>query len=382
MGKICLIVGTRPEIIKVAPVIMEFRQRGFDDFLLINTGQHKDLSDPYWSLFGLTPDYNLSFMTPGGGLGQLTSRAFQQLDDLFIEIQRSTTIDAVLAQGDTTTVMVSSVLSFYRGIPFVHLEAGLRSYDLQNPFPEEFNRKVTTIVTHLHLAPTLTSRNNLMKEGVPIEKIEVIGNTVVDALDFVRHSPSFTSPHFSNEHLNVVFNTYSKFVLITCHRRENHGANLLELLKAVASLGEQHPNTLFIWPVHPNPNVKEKIVSNTALTRLKNVLLVEPLEYLDVIKVLSKCIRVISDSGGIQEEAPSFKVPVLVLRSATERNEAIEAGISKLVEPFSHRIVDDFNNFQPVFGINFQNPFGDGLSAKRAADSLISLKKKNEENKN
>jgi len=373
MGKICLIVGTRPEIIKVAPVVMEFRQRGFDDFLLINTGQHKDLAEPYWSLFGLTPDYNLSIMTPGGGLGQLTSRAFQQLDDLFIEIQRSTTIDAVLAQGDTTTVMVSSVLSFYRGIPFVHLEAGLRSYDLQNPFPEEFNRKVTTIVTHLHLAPTSNAKKNLISEGVSENRVEVIGNTVVDALNFVRSSPLFSAANFANDQLNGVFDKYSKYVLITCHRRENHGVNLTELMKAVASLATEQCDTLFIWPVHPNPNVKSKVMLNSNLTVLKNILLVDPLEYLDIIKVLSKCHKVISDSGGIQEEAPSFKVPVLVLRSATERNEAIEAGLSKLVKPIAYRIIEDYHNFAPVFDQDFKNPFGDGLSAKRVAQLLINL---------
>lgn len=376
MGKICLIVGTRPEIIKVAPVVMEFMKRGFQDFLLINTGQHRDMSDPYWSLFGLKPDYNLSIMVPGSSLGQLTSRAFEQLDGLFNELQKNTTIDAVLAQGDTTTVMVSSVLSFYRKIPFVHLEAGLRSDDIQNPFPEEFNRKVTTIVTRLHLAPTLSARNNLIKEGVAADKIEIIGNTVVDALNYVRKSPAFTAPGFSNEKLNAVFDTYSKHVLITCHRRENQGANLIELMNAVVSLGTEHQDTLFVWPVHPNPNVKGKVFSNSNLTQLKNILLVDPLEYLDIIKVLSKCHKVISDSGGIQEEAPSFKVPVLVLRSATERNEAIEAGVSKLVAPFAHRIIDDYCNFTPSFGANFQNPFGDGLSSGRAAALLINLKKK------
>lgn len=374
MSNICLIVGTRPEIIKVAPIVMEFKRIGFNDFLLINTGQHKDLADPYWDLFELQPDHNLSLMLQGSTLGELTARAFLQLDELFKEIKKESPISMIMAQGDTTTVMVSSVLAFYHNIPFVHLEAGLRSHDLLNPFPEEFNRKVTSCVTHLHLAPTLSARNNLINDGIPADKIEVIGNTVVDALDFVCSSPAFIASGFINEKLDAAFESYSKHVLITCHRRENHGDNLNELIKAVARLGAAQNDTLFIWPVHPNPNVKEKVMSNTDLTRLANILLTEPLEYLDIVKVLSKCYKVISDSGGIQEEAPSFRVPVLVLRSATERNEAIEAGVSKLVEPLAHRIIDDYYNFSPSFGPEFRNPFGDGFSAKRAAALLIGLK--------
>ncbi|MBI1767943.1 MAG: UDP-N-acetylglucosamine 2-epimerase (non-hydrolyzing) [Bacteroidetes bacterium] len=374
MGKICVVVGTRPEIIKVAPVILEFRQRGFHDYVLINTGQHKDLSEPYWELFDLKPDYNLSVMAQGSSLGIMTSRAFQQLDELFNEIRASSPIDAILAQGDTTTVMVSSVLAFYRNLPFAHLEAGLRSFDLMNPFPEEFNRKVTSLVTQLHLAPTAKAKTNLLSEGVPENRISVIGNTVVDALKFVKNLPVFSDPSFSNRELNSTFYNYERHVLITCHRRENHGGNLLELIKAVSRLAKDQQDTFFIWPVHPNPNVRSTVLSNKDLTSFKNVLLVDPLEYMDVIKVLSNCHMVISDSGGIQEEAPSFRVPVLVFRNATERTEAIEAGLSKLVQANAEDIIHDYYNFKPEFGKDFENPFGDGLAAKRAVDLLFQLK--------
>ncbi len=374
MGKICVVVGTRPEIIKVAPLILEFRQRGFQDYVLINTGQHKDLSEPYWGLFDLIPDYNLSIMARGSTLGILTSRAFQQLDKLFNEIRVSSPIDAILAQGDTTTVMVSSVLAFYLNIPFAHLEAGLRSFDLMNPFPEEFNRKITSLVTQLHLAPTINAKANLLREGIPENRVSVIGNTVVDALKFVRNLPVFNNHSFSNRQLNSTFYKYAKHVLITCHRRENHGNNLLELISAVSRLAKDQLDTFFIWPVHPNPNVQSIVLSSKDITSCKNVLLVDPLEYLDLIKVLSNCHMVISDSGGIQEEAPSFQVPVLVLRNATERTEAIDAGLSKLVRPNAENIIHDYYNFKPTFGKNYANPFGDGLSAKRATDLLFQLK--------
>jgi UDP-N-acetylglucosamine 2-epimerase (non-hydrolysing) len=375
MGKICLIVGTRPEIIKVAPIVMEFRKREFRDYIVVNTGQHKDLAAPYWDLFDLKPDYELDIMAPGSTLGSLTARALQHLDELLNELQKEFTIDAILAQGDTTTVMASSLISFYRNIPFIHLEAGLRSFDLNNPFPEEFNRKVTTIVTQLHLAPTFSAQEQLLKEGIASEKIKVIGNTIVDALDFVRNSPFFKETSFSNEKVNEVFNKFGKYVLITCHRRENHGDNLDQLIEAVVTLAQNEKDTLFVWPVHPNPNVKGRVIKNAALTSLKNVLLTEPLEYLDIVKILSKCCVVISDSGGIQEEAPSFQVPVLVFRSATERNEAIAVGISKLVEAKTESIINDYYNFTPHFNSSFQNPFGDGQAASRATDFIMQLKR-------
>jgi UDP-N-acetylglucosamine 2-epimerase (non-hydrolysing) len=374
MGRICLIVGTRPEIIKVAPILLEFKRQGFTDYLLINTGQHKELANPYWALFGLEPHYNLNVMAAGSTLGELTSRAFHQLDKLFSELLQEGNIDVILAQGDTTTVMVSSVIAFYRNIPFAHLEAGLRSFDLNNPFPEEFNRKVASIVTKLHLAPTELAKQNLIKEGVSSDAISVVGNTVVDALKFVTTLPVFTQANFTNAKLTSVFALYKEHVLITCHRRENHGANLLELIKAVTKLAKQDSDTLFIWPVHPNPNVKVQVEINSDLKHLPNVFLTEPLEYLDVLKVLSQCKIVISDSGGIQEEAPSFKVPVLVMRLATERTEAITAGVSKIVECTAESICHEYYNFRPDFPEDFVNPFGDGRAASRITKSLIEFR--------
>jgi UDP-N-acetylglucosamine 2-epimerase (non-hydrolysing) len=375
MGKICLIVGTRPEIIKVAPVVLEFRRRGFNDFILVSTGQHKDLLDPYWSLFDLKADYELSFMQPGSTLGQLTARAFQQLEDFFTELGNAGGIDIMLAQGDTTTVMVSSVLAFYKKIPFAHLEAGLRSYDLENPFPEEFNRKVATVTSRLHLAPTSSSKINLVKEGILPDDIFIVGNTVVDALNYVRELPMFKSDVFRNSSLQKKFLQYKQHVLVTCHRRENHGDNLLELISAITRLAAIEKDVLFVWPVHPNPNVKT-VVNGSDLNGLPNVLLTEPLDYMDILKVLSRCKKVISDSGGIQEEAPSFKVPVLVLRTATERNEAIKAGLSKLVNFTAPDIVDDYLNFSPKFNDGFENPFGDGFAARKVVDILLDFRKK------
>jgi UDP-N-acetylglucosamine 2-epimerase (non-hydrolysing) len=285
-------------------------------------------------------------------------------------MQNDTMPRVILAQGDTTTVMAASMVAFYNKINFVHLEAGLRSFDLQQPFPEEFNRKVASVTTALHLAPTETAKANLLKEGIDNQIIKVIGNTVVDALEWIRKAPDFETGAFGVAELNTICK--NETVLITCHRRENHGANLDGIILAVNELLRAYPALHFVWLLHPNPNVKEKVL-NASLKNYTNFHCLDPLDYWDLLKLLSRCKVAITDSGGIQEEAPSFGKPLIVLREVTERPEAVSAGMAKLTGAQHDKIIEAFKwavNYQPQ---HFNNPYGDGHAAEKAVSSLLQL---------
>ena len=337
-------------------------------FIIVNTAQHKDLLKPYWKIFKITPDITLDVMKEGQNLSSLTAKILQQLQTFIDSLNRKPQI--ILAQGDTTTVMSASLVAFYNRIKFVHLEAGLRSADFENPFPEEFNRRVAAIHATLHLAPTETAKNNLLKENYPVERIKVIGNTVIDALQFIKTSPQFNLTNFYNEDLKPIQHE-NKLVLITCHRRENQGKNLLTIIDTIVKLAKNNKRYHFIWAMHPNPRIKN-VLLKSELNNQSNIILTSPLDYLDILKVMSKCILIITDSGGIQEEAPSFKVPVLVLREKTERPEGVEAGIAKLVGAEKEIILNSFNSFQSVkFPENYSNLYGDGKAAGRCVDYLI-----------
>lgn len=364
-NEILFVIGTRPELIKVAPVVLELRKQGKTNYKIVNTGQHKELLHPYWKVFGIQPDYDLDVIVPNQHLSQLTARALMQLQQLLESLAQPPRI--ILAQGDTTTVMAASMVAFYNKIQFAHLEAGLRSFDLQQPFPEEFNRKIASVTAAMHLAPTETAKQNLLNENVPASHIHVIGNTVVDALEWIRSAPGFTKEGFSVPELNEVCR--KETVLITCHRRENHGEHLQEILGATETLVRQHPELNFVWLLHPNPNVKEKVKA-AAVNECANFFCFDPLDYWDLLKLLSRSRLAITDSGGIQEEAPSFGKPLIVLREVTERPEAIQAGMAKLTGPNHAQITGAFEwalQYQPA---HFNNPYGDGQSAKRAARLL------------
>jgi UDP-N-acetylglucosamine 2-epimerase (non-hydrolysing) len=357
--KIVFIVGTRPELIKLAPVINKFINEKYI-IEILNTAQHKDLLNPYWDTFGLKPTAELDVMKEGQSLAELTAAVIVGIQNYLDSLQFKPNF--IMAQGDTTTVMATSMVSFFNKIKFLHLEAGLRSWDLENPFPEEYNRRIASIVASHHFCPTDISKMNLLGEGVTEESISVVGNTVIDSLNLVRKQFSFDSPIFKNNELNSI-KSYDKIVLITCHRRENHGDNLIEIIEAINKLIFNYPNICFVWTIHPNPNVKNKVLSN--LKMADNIKLLAPLDYIDLLKLLSICNCVISDSGGIQEEAPSFSVPVLILRDVTERPEAVNAGISFLVGANQQRIISTFD-----FVINSEmdikeNPYGDGTSSDR-----------------
>lgn len=370
-NKFLIVIGTRPELIKLAPVIIEFKKRFSNPpIIILNTAQHKELLKPYWEIFQIKPDYELNFMKKGQSLTQLTARGLTQLEKFINTIQlEKTNIIGILAQGDTTTVMVSSMIAFYKNIPFFHLEAGLRTFDLHNPFPEEFNRKVASISAQIHFAPTKISKNNLKNEGID-KNIIVSGNTIVDAVNLFKSK--FKNYQIKNKQLyELSFANHNHNVLITCHRRENHGKNLLNIISAVCKLANEFKQYNFIWPLHPNPNVGAVIKNQINPTRFQNIYLTEPLDYLDLLFVLSKSNLVLTDSGGIQEEAPSFNVPVLVLRKKTERPEGIESGVAWLVGTNKSTIYNKASELLKNKKFNFKNPYGNGRAAKIVVDNLL-----------
>ncbi len=369
--KISFIIGTRPELIKVAPVIWAIEKRGID-FDVINTAQHKELLDPYWETFNIKPTKVLDVMKPSQSLTSLTSRAITQIQS-YLD-QETTKPDIILAQGDTTTVMSASIVSFYNKIRFAHLEAGLRSFDFENPFPEEFNRKIASISAKFHFCPTSVSQQNLINEGVDKSNIHVVGNTVVDALQRISESAEFANSDWTNPELKHI-EQFEKCVLITCHRRENQGDNLKTIIQAIAELASKHPNIGFVWSLHPNPNVRQ-VVLDSDLSQYPNVKLVEPLVYSDLLKMLKVSLCAISDSGGIQEEAPSFKTPVLVLRETTERPEGVSAGVAFLVGTNPSKLKNKFEFVKANHVAFSSNPYGDGNSSELITDILLSSKHK------
>jgi UDP-N-acetylglucosamine 2-epimerase len=356
-----LVIGTRPELIKTAPVAFALKKAGIP-FRIINTAQHKDLLDPYWNIFGLKPDYSLDVMVSGQSLASLTSRILLQLQQFLDKLEEKPSL--LMAQGDTTTVMGTAMLAFYNKIPFGHIEAGLRSFDLDNPFPEEYNRKVASITTRLHFAPTELSKQNLLKENIRDNDIHVVGNTVVDALQYISSTKEFNAAGFNNSSLNQSLG--KETVLITCHRRENHGENLNNIVAAVEELVKQNSRYTFIWLLHPNPNVKN-VISTSTLKDYSNFILTQPVDYWDLLKLLSKSKIILTDSGGIQEEAPSFGKPLIVLRDVTERPEAVLAGCAKLTGAKTSLIIEAFEWARQYKASSTINPYGDGLAAARIA---------------
>ena len=368
-------MGTRPELIKVAPVVKEFQRRNLHDhFILINTAQHKDLLEPYWKIFDIQADVNLDVMQENQSLTGLTIRVLDQFQKFISSIREE--VGGILAQGDTTTVLGVSMVAFFNQIDFYHLEGGLRSFDLANPFPEEFNRKVGSIAARIHFCPTETAKQNLLREGYDSSYIEVVGNTVVDALEEIKIK-SNGSPVWDHHEFNSWIKSDYPLVFITCHRRENQGKNLAMIIESIKELADENPTMQFIWITHPNPNILQPVMES-GISSIKNILVTRPLSYTDIIKLLSVSSLAISDSGGVQEEAPSFGVPVLVLREATERPEGIHAGASILVGADKSRLKNGFYQFIQRRNPQMQNPYGDGKSAARVVDRiLLELQKTN-----
>ena len=357
---ILVVFGTRPEVIKLAPVIIELRKHSEYNVIVCKTEQQKELSNQTLEYFGLKADINLDCMRPNQPLAEIQSRILLNLDKVFNE----QTIDATIVQGDTMTVLTGALVSFYHKVPVFHVEAGLRSYDIYEPFPEEVMRQMTSRVTQLHFAPTEKNKQALLREGIDENKISVTGNTVVDALfclsdDVIARSKSFF------EDKNITIN--DKLVLITAHRRENHGERLDRIIKAIYDLAVKYTDHTFVIPVHPNPNVKDKI--HEKLGKLSNIHLLTPLDYPYLVYLQRNAKLILTDSGGIQEEAPTFGCPTLVMRYETERQEGIEAGVSTLVGADYARILSLSENIlskeKSQTRLTAQNPYGDGHSAEK-----------------
>lgn len=358
--KILCVVGTRPEAIKMAPVILSLRDESWVDVKVLATAQHRGLLDQVLEYFQVAPDTDLDIMRPNQALTELTARLLLALDRVLLEEKPA----AILAQGDTTTVMTVALACFYHNIPFGHVEAGLRTRDLRNPFPEEANRVIAGRLAKWHFAPTESSRANLLSEGVAESDIFVTGNTVIDALLMTASRTSV---------LGAGLNSDKRMILVTSHRRENFGEPFRSICSALRTIAERNPDVDILYPVHPNPNVKN--VAHEALAGLKNVTLCEPLDYAPFIAAMKRAHFIISDSGGVQEEAPALGKPVLVLREETERPEAVEQGVVRLIGTHCETIVnaaqelldDDSAYSRMAKGVS---PYGDGKSAARIVKVL------------
>ncbi|MEM1097087.1 MAG: UDP-N-acetylglucosamine 2-epimerase (non-hydrolyzing) [Bacteroidota bacterium] len=363
--RVAVVVGTRPEAIKMAPVIRTLKARPHQfEPIVVSTGQHREMLDQVFALFDLTPDIDLGLMKPNQSLNDFSARAFAALSQTWAELKP----DVVLVQGDTATVTIAGLSAFYAGIQVGHIEAGLRSFDRYNPFPEEVNRKVASAVADYHFAPTAQAADNLRAERVDADEIYLTGNTIVDALQTVDLSAGFRSPGLEGKDF-----TGKQMIFVTSHRRENHGTPLRNICRAIRRIIRQSPHAEVVYPVHLNPNVRSVVEHELRLC--ERVHLIDPVPYDDLLRLLDQSTLILTDSGGIQEEAPSFNTPLLILRETTERPEVVECGAGKLVGTDTDRIVQEslrllhdtayYHSMQEV-----ENPFGDGQAARRIADTL------------
>lgn len=370
--RILILMGTRPEAIKMAPVVRAVGGCPRLEPIVVNTGQHRELIDQVIDLFGIEVHRDLAVMRPDQSLAELTARLVSALDEVLVHLEP----DLVLVQGDTTTVLAGALASFYRRIPVGHVEAGLRTGNLASPFPEEANRKLTTTLAAMHYAPTEQSRANLLAEGVADEQIFVTGNTVIDALQLERQRQQGTSGDALRQKLTeLIGNDFQQrpVVLVTGHRRENFGEGFEQICTALATLADRFADHLFVYPVHLNPNV-QKIVGER-LGNAKNIRLIPPQPYSEFVCLLDSCRLVLTDSGGVQEEAPSLGKPVLVMRDTTERPEGVDAGTVKLVGPVAKSIIasatellSDQAAYQRM--AEAVNPYGDGQASERIVDAI------------
>lgn len=383
MKKIMLVFGTRPEAIKMAPLVKEF-QKYPDQFqtLVCVTGQHREMLDQVLNIFSIVPDYDLNIMKQGQDLYDVTARVLTGMREVLTEARP----DVVLVHGDTTTSTVAALAAFYQQIPVGHVEAGLRTHNIYSPWPEEMNRQLTGRIATWHFAPTALSRQNLLEENVEDKKITVTGNTVIDALYWVVKK--IKEDLSLNRELEGALAAAGydvtrlsggkKLVLITGHRRENFGDGFIHMCTAIKDLTQKYPDVDFVYPMHLNPNVRKPIheVFGENLANLGNMFFIEPLEYLSFVYLMEKSAIVLTDSGGIQEEAPGLGKPVLVMRDTTERPEALDAGTVKLVGTAYHRIfnevsalLDDQQAYEKMS--KAINPYGDGMACGRIIDKCL-----------
>jgi UDP-N-acetylglucosamine 2-epimerase (non-hydrolysing) len=361
-----LTFGTRPEAIKMAPVVQECLRRDDVEPVICLSGQHKEMLQQVTDYFGIVADLNLELMRPNQSLAQITGRCINGIDEALVRFEP----DCIVAQGDTTTVMSAAIAAFYRQVPFVHVEAGLRTGNLQAPWPEEFNRRVASIVTALHCAPTQLSADNLLAEHVDPATIHVTGNTVIDALLWTAERERDESRGWAEKY---AFLSDARVVLITGHRRENFGGGFEDMCGAISELAEQFADVRFVYPVHLNPNVQKPV--HAILDSRANVHLLEPCPYPEFVWLMDRSTLILTDSGGVQEEAPSLKKPILVMRETTERPEALDAGAVELVGTSRERIVGSVTRLLTDAAEYARrqievNPYGDGQAARRIVDLM------------
>ena len=369
--KVLAIVGTRPEAIKLAPVIKALEDSPIHDCVVCSTGQHREMLNQMVQIFNLRIKYEFDIMVPNQTLATLTGKLIESLDTI-IKAEKP---DWLLIQGDTTTCFAASLAAFYNHVKVAHVEAGLRTYNLKSPFPEEANRQLVAKLTDMHFAPTRAAAQNLLREGITKQKIAITGNTVIDTLLCVSRDISWCNNWKSS--FNTAFKVIQQeldFVLITGHRRENHGEGFFNICRALVSLANRYPAWHFIYPVHLNPNVKQPV--SKQLSNIPNIHLIDPLSYEPFVYLLKKCKIVLTDSGGVQEEAPSLGKPVLVMRNTSERIEGIEMGTAKLVGTEEQSIIKNVsllieNNDEYHKMANIINPYGDGKASERIINYLV-----------
>jgi UDP-N-acetylglucosamine 2-epimerase (non-hydrolysing) len=373
MKRVAVFFGTRPEAIKMAPVVMALRKAADIEAVVVATGQHREMLQQVVDLFQIEVDHSLDVMRPNQTLASLTARLMEAVDGVLGEIE----CDFALTQGDTTTTFVASLASFYRRIPVGHVEAGLRTGNIYSPFPEEVNRRLVSSMAALHFPPTEISRQNLLREGIPDPAIRVTGNTVVDALqlEVEQQSDPAIEQHLREQLTPELGESWWKrpYVLVTGHRRENFGSGFEEICRALALLSDRFPDHEFIYPVHLNPNVQGPVYER--LGQRKNVHLLAPQPYRPFIALMRACRVVLTDSGGIQEEAPSLGKPVLVMRDTTERPEGVHAGTVKLVGAHADRIVESVSELLTDEAAYLRmseavNPYGDGHASERIVEAV------------
>ena len=368
--KVLTVFGTRPEAIKMAPLVHALAQDHEIESRLCVTAQHREMLDQVLRLFSLVPDYDLNIMRPGQGLTEITSRILDGLKTVFADF----TPDVVLVHGDTTTTLAASLAAFYHRIPVGHVEAGLRTGDLYSPWPEEANRTLTGHLASYHFAPTERSKQNLLRENLPPSRIFVTGNTVIDALFWVRDRVLSDEELRNSMAARYPFlDAQKKLLLVTGHRRESFGGGFERICDALAEIARLHPQLQIVYPVHLNPNVSEPV--NRILRGIDNIILIEPQDYLPFVWLMDRAWLILTDSGGIQEEAPSLGKPVLVMRDATERPEAIDAGTVRLVGTDGAKIVSEVTRLLTDEAAwqtmsHAHNPYGDGLACQRIIQAL------------
>lgn len=354
------VYGTRPELIKMAPLIIELKKNKDLNLFVVNTGQHREMLTPLEEIFKIKADISLDVMSKGQSVSTVVSKVIQAMEAEF----KKHKADLVFVQGDTATVLATAMAAYFSRVKIAHVEAGLRSFDLNHPFPEEFNRKTVSIIADYNFVPTHVSAQNLLNEGVPNNKIFIVGNTVIDALKLIQP--------LLKKSLEA-----KKTILVTAHRRENHGEGIRNICEAVLSLLKRDSELHFIWPVHPNPKVKEYVYQ--ALGNQERVQLCEPMDYVELLSTIINSTLIWTDSGGIQEECPSFKKPVIILREVTERPEIISSGFGVLVGTSSEKILSQTNHIINDPTIYHQmtsgdNPFGDGIASKKILNVIFDRK--------